>query len=501
MTVREAAEKLEKLEQKLNAYNHAMGVMYYDSATAAPAGSAVGRGETLGVLSGTYYELFAAPDVGVLLETILSNRDEIDTLTAKKAEIMKRDYDETSKIPQEEYVAFTKLCSDAENVWHRAKKENDFAAFAPYIDQIVETLIRFAGYYGPGQDPYDVWLSQNERGLTQKTLDAFFESLRGKIVPLLKRIQAEGIEIDDSFLHQEYPIEKQKAFSDYLMQVMQIDRNYCAIGETEHPFTTNFNKYDVRITTHYYTDHPEFSMYSVIHEGGHALYELHTGDELIGSCLATGTSMGVHESQSRLFENMVGRSEAFISYIFPKMQEIFWPQLQNVTAHQMYLALNKCEPSLIRTEADELTYALHIMVRYEIEKKLFKGEAKAKDLPGLWAEMMRAYLGIEVPDDTSGVLQDSHWSNAQMGYFPSYAIGSAYAAQFVAHLKRDIDMEKAISSGNLKPVEDWLCEKIWRFGRGMDPEEILLNACGEPFNPTYYTDYLEEKFSAIYGLK
>lgn len=500
MTAKEAAAKLAVLEQKLNAYNHAMGVIHYDSATAAPAGSAAERGETLGILSGVYYELFAIPEVGELLETVLSHREELDALTVKKAEIMKRDYDETSKIPQDEYIAFTRLCSDAENVWHRAKVENDFAAFAPYIDRIVETLVRFAGYYEPGKAPYDVWLSNYEKGLNQKTLDSFFGSLRENIVPLLHRIQTEAAQVDDSFLHQDYPVEQQKKFSAYLMDVIGIDKNYCAIGETEHPFTTNFSKHDVRITTHYYEDHPEFSMYSVIHEGGHALYELHTGDELIGSSLAAGTTMGIHESQSRLFENMIGRSEPFVEYVFPKMQELFPEQLASVTAHQMYLALNKCEPSLIRTEADELTYSLHIMVRYEIEKKLFKGEAKAKDLPALWQEMMHEYLGIDVPDDAHGVLQDSHWSNAQMGYFPSYAIGSAYAAQFVAHMKKTVDVEKAISTGDLKPVEDWLCERIWRFGRGKDPAEILEIACGEPFDPAYYTKYLTEKFSAIYGL-
>ena len=479
MTTKEAAVRFGALEKKLNAYDHAMGVIYYDSATAAPSGSAAERGETLGVLSGVYYELFAAPEVGELFETILANKEEFDALTVKKAEVMKRDYDEISKVPQDEYIAFTKLCSDAESVWHRAKVENDFAAFAPYIDRIVETLVRFAGYYEPEKAPYDVWLSRYEKGLTQAELDVFFGSLREKIVPLLRRIQSEAVQVDDSFLHQDYPIAQQKEFSDYLMDVLGIDKNYCAIGETEHP---------------------EFSMYSVIHEGGHALYELHTADELIGSSLATGTTMGIHESQSRFFENMIGRSEPFVEYVFPKMQELFPEQLSGVTAHQMYRALNKCEPSLIRTEADELTYSLHIMVRYEIEKKLFKGEVKAADLPALWQEMMHEYLGIDVPDDTSGVLQDSHWSNAQMGYFPSYAIGSAYAAQFAAHMKKTVDVEKAVSTGDLKPVRDWLCERIWRFGRAKDPAELLEIACGEPFDPAYYTDYLTEKFSVIYGL-
>ena len=499
MTAKEAAAKQKELETKLNAYGYAMSAIHYDAATAAPAGGAQGRGEALGYLTGVFYELFANPEVMEWINAILANPEETDPVTVKDAEIMKREFEEMSKIPQEEYIAFSRLTSESSAVWHRAKKENDFAAFAPYIDQIAQARVRFAGYIDPAKKPYDVSLSAHEKDLTMEELDRFFGSLREKIVPLLQRVQA-AEQVDDSFLHQVYPIEKQKAFSDYLMDVIGIDKNHCAIGETEHPFTLNFSKHDVRITTHYYEEHPEFALYSTVHEGGHALYELHTGDELVGTNLANGTSMGIHESQSRLFENMIGRSRAFVEYIFPKMVELFPEQLEDVTAEQMYRALNKCEPSLIRTEADELTYCLHVMVRYEIEKKLFAGEVTAKDLPQLWQDMMNEYLGVTVPDDTHGVLQDSHWSNAQMGYFPSYAIGSAYAAQIVHAMKKDVDMDACIREGNMAPIHEWLTERIWKFGRAKDPAELIELACGEPFDPSYYTDYLEAKFTEIYNL-
>ena len=240
-------------------------------------------------------------------------------------------------------------------------------------------------------------------------------------------------------------------------------------------------------------------MYSVIHEGGHALYELHSGDELEGTVLSGGVSTSIHESQSRFMENYVGRSRAFIELILPKMQALFPEQLAGITVEQMYRAVNKAEPSLIRTEADELTYALHILVRYEIEKEFFAGNITAEDLPRVWNEKYRAYLGVEVPDDRRGVLQDSHWSGGAVGYFPSYALGSAYGAQMLAKMRQTVDVEAAIRSGDLSPINDWLEDHVWRWGGLYDPVELLERAVGEAFDPKYFTDYLEEKFGAIYG--
>lgn len=218
------------------------------------------------------------------------------------------------------------------------------------------------------------------------------------------------------------------------------------------------------------------------------------------TCLDTGISMGIHESQSRLFENIIGRSETFISLIFPKLKELFPKQLENINAHQFYLAVNKCETSLIRIEADELTYCLHIMVQYEIEKLLLNGNININDLPEIWAKLMKEYLGIDVPDDTRGVLQDSHWSGGSMGYFPSYAIGSAYSAQILHKMRQDLDVEDTIASGNLKPIVDWLEERIFKYGSLLDLSELLEQCCGEPFESKYYTDYLTEKYSRIYDL-
>ena len=241
-------------------------------------------------------------------------------------------------------------------------------------------------------------------------------------------------------------------------------------------------------------------MYSVIHESGHALYELGGADEHKYTVVAGGASMAIHESQSRFFENIIGRSEAFTAAILPKLQELFPEQLGGISPRRFYEMINKAEPSLIRTEADELTYALHVMVRYEIEKKMFAGELTVDEIPAEWNRLYKEYLGVDVPDDTHGCLQDSHWSGGDMGYFPSYALGSAYGAQMLAKMKEEINVDAVAASGSLKPISDWLSERIYQYASMYDPKELFEKVCGAPFDPTYYTDYLEKKYSDIYKL-
>ena len=500
MTTKEASELFRKKIKEADCLNHAMGVLYYDGDTAAPEASYEGRGETMEYLSGLAYEIETGPELKEAVDFLCAHRDELDFQLRREVEVFRRSNEFTASIPQDEYVAYVSLINEANAVWHRAKLDNDFAAFAPYLKRIFETNIRFAGYYRPGKDPYDVQLDQYERGLTKEKTDAFFEALKAKIVPLLHRVM-EQPQVDASCIEGKiFTANEQRPFSHYLMDVLTIDPKRCSLGETEHPYTTGFNKKDVRITTHYYEDSFLSSMYSVIHEGGHALYELHSGDELEGTVLSGGVSMGLHESQSRFFENLIGRSRAFLDMIFPKLCAYFPRQMAGVTPEQLYLAANKAEPSLIRTEADELTYALHVLIRYEIEKDLFAGKLDVMDVPKVWNAKYKEYLGVDVPDDRHGCLQDSHWANGNVGYFPSYALGSAYGAQLLAKMKETVDVDATVAKGDLKPVADWLEEHIWKFGGLYDPDELLEKALGAPFDPTYFTDYLERKFGAIYGL-
>ncbi len=499
MDIRSALDYFHNLTETLQAYNHATSLLYYDSVTVAPKASAAGRGKTMGILAGIQYDLTAKAETVEAIAYLVEHKDELDPAERRAVEEYNRESEYIRSIPKAEYEEYTILVNDAEAVWHKAKEENDFASFAPYLEKIFDFNRRFAGYYKQGVPVYDVLLDQYERGLTAEKADAFFAALRERIVPLIKRI-GEVSQVDDSFLYKTYPVEKQRELSDYLMEVMGISRDRCAIGETEHPFTLELNKNDVRITTHYHENSLASSMYSVVHEGGHALYELGSGDEYEGTVLSGGVSMGIHESQSRLYENIIGRSESFINVIFPRIKELFPEQLDGIDAHQFWLAVNKSEPSLIRTEADELTYALHVMVRYELEKEILAGELKVADLPAAWNAKYKEYLGVDVPDDTRGVLQDSHWSGGAVGYFPSYALGSAYGAQMIAKMSEDIDIDAAIESGSLVKINEWLEEHIFRHGCRYDPNVLFEMCCGAEFDPQYYIEYLEEKYSRIYGL-
>ena len=495
----ELVKELRALVAKMLAYSHAQGVLYYDAATIAPPGGAEDRGKTLAVLSEVSYELEAGEETGKLLAALMERLKELDPVTRREVSEMWRDYERTKKIPKEEYIEYIVLLNEADAVWHKAKVESDWPAFEPYMEKIVAFNKKLAAWLDPEKKPYDALLDQYERGLTMETLDAFFAVLKERLVPLIHRV-AEKAQPDCAFIHQDYPIEQQRKLSDWLMAAIGIDREYCSIGETEHPFTDNYSKHDVRITTHYYLDDPLSSLFSVVHEGGHALYELHSGDELEDTMISGGASMSIHESQSRFFENIIGRSRGFIRNLLPKMKELFPEQMEGVTEEMLYRAANVAQPGLIRTEADELSYCLHVMLRYELEKQLMDGSLEVKDLPAAWNAKVKEYLGLDVPDDRRGVLQDSHWSGGAIGYFPSYALGSAYGAQLLAKMKETVDVDAVVASGDLTPILTWLTERIWSKGCLYDPQELFEQAAEAPFDPRYYVDYLKEKYSEIYDL-
>lgn len=498
MEVKEALGQLDLLQKKLYAYNAASSSLYLDSVTVAPKDTAEGRGVALGILAGESQKLLTDEKTGELLSFLQEHQGELSEIERREVEELQRSYRQLVQIPADEYMEYAMLTNEASDVWHKAKETSDFELFRPVLERLVAFNRKFAGYYDKEKKPYDALLNEYERGTDMEFLDAFFGEIRDKLVPLIEKIgQAE--QIDDSFLHRHYPVESQRRFSDYLMEVMGLDRGHCTIGETEHPFTLEFNNQDVRITTNYKEDSVADSMYSVIHEGGHAKYELGIGDEFQYTVLAGGVSMGVHESQSRFYENIIGRSRAFVEAIFPKMQEFFPEQLGDVTAEQMYRAVNKVQPSLIRTESDELTYSLHVMIRYEIEKQLIGGTLEVKDVPEVWNRLYKEYLGVDVPDDKQGCLQDSHWSGGSFGYFPSYALGSAYGAQMLQNMEKDIDVWGPVSKGDLSVVSGWLKDKVHQYGSFLEPADVVKNACGT-FDPSVYTDYLTKKYTELYRL-
>lgn len=499
MELNEAIAKFKEQNKLMGVYYHAMGVMSYDFETAAPKNAVAGYSDVMAKFSEITYNISVSPERFEILDTLTEHKDEIDEITRREAALAQKSLKLMRSISVEDYVEYQRLVNEASAVWHDAKVNSDYASFEPYLKKLVDTSVRFGRLAAPEGDPYDYWLDEYEEGFTQNVLDDYFDKIKAALVPLIHRI-SEKPQPDNSFLHKHFPAWKQREFSDKLMEVMGIDRRDCAIGETEHPFTTGFNKHDLRITTHYYEDALESSMYSVIHEGGHAMYEMGNADELDGTTLFGGASCGMHESQSRFYENLIGRSRAFTDLILPIAKEMFPEQLDGVTPDEFYRAINRSEPSLIRTEADELTYSMHVLIRYEIEKKLMHGELSTKDLPAEWNRLYKEYLGVDVPSDKEGCLQDSHWSGGGFGYFPSYSLGSAYGAQILAHMKKELDFEGLVAAGNIEPITLWLREHIHKYGLLKTPAELIRISTGEDFDPQYYIDYLTEKFSALYDL-
>ena len=500
MTVEQARKDLMALQAKLSAFGHAMGLIQYDGTTTAPKGTAANRAQTLAILSEEHYRLSTGEETVALLEYLDANREKLTEKEQRMVYLMLKDIRQMKKIPMEEYVAYQQLLVQSDDVWHRAKETDDFELFRPVLEQIVETNIRFAGFMAPEKDPYDFWLNEYEDGLNREICDGFFATLRARLVPLLQKVAAQP-QVSDGIVRGNFPAEKQKVMAEYLMQLIGLDLDHCGLAETEHPFTTSLGShFDERITTNYKENHLASALYSVVHEGGHALYDMGSADDLAYTVLDGGVSMGIHESQSRFYENLMGRSRAFVEHIFPKLCEVFPEQMAGYTAEDLYKAVNRAQPSLIRTEADEVTYTLHIMVRYELEKKMMAGELAVKDLPQAWNAMYKEYLGVDVPNDRCGVLQDVHWSGGMLGYFPSYALGSAYGAQFLKKMKETVDVETCLKNGDFAPINAWNRAHIWQYGALYKPAQLLEMVLGEPFDPNVYLDYLEAKCKDVYGI-
>lgn len=500
MELQQAKEKLMEYQAKLSAYNHALSLLNYDGDTAAPAETSENRAHTMGILSEEVYRLSTAKETVVLLEYLDSQRKHLTEKENRMVWLLLKDIRFQQKIPMDEYVAYQRLLVESQSVWHRAKETSDFALFEPYLEKVFETVVRFARYANPEMDPYDYWLNEYEPGISTKTCDRFFSQLRERLVPLIHQVSLKP-QVDNSSIKGCFDERAQDQLSHYLMQLIGLDPLHVGLSTTEHPFTTSLGSHlDERITTHYYKEDYTYSMFSVIHEGGHALYDTGSARDLAFTVLDGGVSMGIHESQSRFYENILGRSKAFIQFLFPKLRELFPEHLAKYTWQDVYKAVNRVEPTLIRTEADEVTYALHVMIRYELEKAVISGKLKVHDLPEEWNRLYKEYLGIDVPDDKRGVLQDSHWSFGAIGYFPSYALGSAYGAQFLKKICETVNVEESLLKGDFRPMNDWNREHIWKYGSSKTPDQILNGALGEAFDPNVYLDYLESKCRDIYGI-
>ena len=496
-------ETLKVYLDKAQAFNTALSLLYWDNATLAPKEAIQNTAKMIGILSAESFGIIINDEVRELLET-LESKDEFETLSDIEKSIVKhlrKSYDQLEKIPPKEYQEYTELLALADSIWQSAKENKDFNEFAPTLKSIVEYSRKFASYRRKdNEDLYDILLQDYEECFNRNSLDKFFDSIKEEIVPLLKKVVAKNHTIDKNYNYQMFDITKQKEFSHYLAEYIGFDFSKGVLAESAHPFTTNLHNHDVRITNHYHKDNLESAIFSVIHESGHGMYEMGIADEITQTLVGGGTSMGMHESQSRLYENIIGRSKEFWTPIYDKLINLFPEELKSVSLDQFIRGINKAEPGLIRTEADELSYTLHVIIRYEIEKMLLSGEIEVEELPRVWNEKYEEYLGITPANDAEGVLQDVHWSGGSFGYFPSYAIGSAMAAQIFHHMKKQMPVEEYLLQGNLTPIKEYLNEHIHQYGMMKNSNEILINLMGEELNAKYFTDYLVSKYTKLYDL-
>jgi carboxypeptidase Taq len=492
-----------RLVRKMKQYEEAVGLLYWDMRTGAPKKGLETRSEVVGELSTEIFRMAISEEMGSYLSVLTDPEHfgKLDATSSKMVKECKKDYDRSKKIPPDKYQAYVVLTSQSETIWEEAKNNNDFAMFQPYLEKIVATNNEFLELWGYEGDKYNTLLDMYEPGMTVEKLDQVFGALREKVVPLLQAVQASPNHPQRSFLDQKFDKNKQKAFSELILRQMHYDFEAGRLDETVHPFATGLNPGDVRITTRYLPNDVTSALFGTIHEGGHALYEQNISADLIGTNLCAGTSMGIHESQSRFWENIIGRSRAFWDCYYEELQQTFAGQLDGIDVDTFYRAINHIQSTLIRIEADELTYNLHIMVRYEIEKGLINGTIAVADLPRVWNAKYQEYLGVVPASDSEGVLQDVHWSSGAFGYFPSYSLGNMYAAQITHTLKRQFpQFEEWIASGNLLPIKEWLAQQIYQYGKLLTPNEIITKVTGEELNPDYLVSYLENKYKAIYGI-
>ena len=475
----------------------------WDQNTAMPEGAAEVRGHQMAALEGIIHERWTMPRLGILLNQLSdvfkgSDYTDADRGLVREAQ---RSYDRATKLPRNLVEEIARVKAGSFEAWRRARGHNDFDSFAPWLSRTVALQREVADRIGFAETRYDALLDYFEPGMTAGRLDELFAPVREVSVTLLQRIQSSGSTVDDSCLQGEFSEEQQVELCKVLLRGMGYDFSRGGIAISPHPFTSEFGSpFDVRVTVHPDRRFIQSSVMAAIHEGGHAVYEQGSAPSLARTPVAGGASMGVHESQSRLWENAIGRSEAYWLGQYTAVREAFPEQFASVDAAMFARALNKVQPSLIRIEADEVTYNLHIIVRFELEKALINGDIAIETLPGLWNAKYREYLGVEPATDSEGVLQDIHWSS-DFGYFPSYTLGNLYAAQIYSALRRAFpSFDGRLATGNTAFILDWLREKMYAFGAIYQPETLMKLITGAAPNAEYFVHYLTSKFEELYGL-
>lgn len=478
-------------------------VLGWDKQTYMPKGGAGHRAEQLALLTGMIHERATAPQIGDWLSEI-ENSDLISDPRSEAAvniRELRRDYDRAIKLPQSLVEELARVATIAQQAWREAREKSDYALFQPHLKKILELKHQEVNALNTGETPYDILLDDYEPGETSENLTRVFSGLRDELVELVGAIAESGKKPDENILTRTYPIDQQEAFGKIAAAQIGFNFDNGRLDITTHPFCSGIGPGDTRLTTRYNTHHFSESFFSIMHEAGHGIYDQGLNDKHYGTPMGDSISLGIHESQSRMWENFVGRSEAFWTHFYPKVQTAFPDALSDVPERDFYAAVNAVAPSYIRVEADEATYNLHIMLRFEIEQALINGGLKAEDVPGVWNETFEKYLGLTPPDDARGCLQDIHWSGGGIGYFPTYSLGNLYAAQFFEQARQDVgDLNAQFAEGVFEPLKNWLTEKIYSQGQRYRANELIEIVTGKPLSHEPLMRHLRAKYEPLYGI-
>jgi carboxypeptidase Taq len=484
--------------QKIADVKYASAVLQWDQETYLPPKGNEFRGRQIATLSEIAHQQFTDEKIGALLNELMS-KDDLSDKEKRNVHLSLEDFNKANKFTSSFVRQMSETVNKSFHAWIQARKDNSFSVFEKPLDDLIQLKKQEADLLGYQNHPYNALMNEFDKGLTVAIVDKVFADLQPQLIVLLDEIKNKP-QADSSFLHQHFDKDSQWKFGMEILKRIQFDFEAGRQDISEHPFTINFNNADVRVTTR--IDENDFGnmAWSCIHEGGHALYEQGLPGEQYGLPLGEYCSLSIHESQSRLWENNVGRALPFWQHNFSLIKTFFSKQLNNISIDQFYKAINKVQPSLIRTEADELTYHFHVMIRYEIEKMMIEGSITTKDIPAYWNEHYKKYLGIIVADDKSGCLQDVHWSHGSFGYFATYSLGSLYAAQlYAAIVKENASIEKEIADGNNNSLLQWLNKNIYQHGKYYTSEELCFKATGETLNSTHFIRYATKKFTHIYN--
>ena len=496
-----ALEQLKDYLKKKEQINHVLGLIFWDMETVMPKNGFARHSDVLTDFSTEEFKLSTSDELKGYLHELNKPEEyeKLDDMWKFIVKRMKRDIDRDSRIPEALYTEYVQKQAEASQAWKEAKNASDYSIFAPHLNNLIELTKKITAYTDPDKEIYDALLNQYEEGMDSESIDRIFNELKSELLPLLDRILEAG-EPDDSKFKRTYDVDAQRKVQKLLLDYIGFDWNRGAVGETEHPFTTNFSSQDVRITNHFHEDNAIDPMFSAIHEGGHAIYEQNVNPDYDGTVAGSCGYMGVHESQSRFFENILGRNKNFWIPIYGQVQELI-PEFADVSLDEFVREINHVKNSYIRTMADEVTYCLHVILRYEMEKAIFRDNVSVDELPAMWNSKMEEYLHITPRNDAEGILQDSHWSGGSFGYFPSYLLGSIYDGMFLEKIEEELgDIDTILAEGRILEITKWLSENIHVYGTTRTPKEVIAKVCGKELSAKPLMKYFTEKYTQIYNL-